>query len=61
MDSIENRLPPNSRKIVDLLMNAGVHLYCYQPGMLHAKLISIDRQLAVVGSANMDMQTNNQR
>ena len=45
------------RSFLPELMDAGVHLYCYQPGMLHAKLISIDRQLAVVGSANMDMRS----
>jgi len=36
---------------------AGVQFYFYQPGMLHAKLIAIDRQLAVVGSANMDIRS----
>lgn len=39
------------------LMRAGVRFYCYQPGMLHAKLIAIDKRLAVVGSANMDMRS----
>ncbi|TET85817.1 MAG: cardiolipin synthase, partial [Desulfobacteraceae bacterium] len=39
------------------LMAAGVHFYFYQPGMLHAKLIAIDQQLAVVGSANMDIRS----
>lgn len=42
--------------LVDL-MPAGVRFYCYQPGMLHAKLIAIDDQLAVVGSANMDIRS----
>lgn len=42
--------------LVDL-MAAGVRFYCYQPGMLHAKLIAIDHQLAVVGSANMDIRS----
>jgi len=57
LDPVKKGLSPNSRKISDLLMNAGVHFYCYQPGMLHAKLISIDRQVAVVGSANMDIRS----
>ena len=39
------------------MMAAGVRVYRYQPGMLHAKLIAIDQQLAVVGSANMDMRS----
>ncbi len=42
--------------LVDL-MRAGVHFYWYQPGMLHAKLIAVDRRLAVVGSANMDIRS----
>ncbi len=39
------------------LMQAGVRFYRYQPGMLHAKLIAIDKRLAVVGSANMDIRS----
>jgi cardiolipin synthase len=39
------------------LMRSGVQFYFYQPGMLHAKLFVIDRQIAVVGSANMDIRS----
>ena len=39
------------------LVAAGVRFYRYQPGMLHAKLITIDQKLAVVGSANMDIRS----
>ncbi len=42
--------------LVDLVRN-GVRFFSYQPGMLHAKLIAIDRRLAVVGSANMDIRS----
>lgn len=42
---------------IDNLMHAGVRFYLYQPGMLHAKLITIDHKLAVVGSANMDIRS----
>jgi len=45
------------RSYLDNLMHAGVRFYCYQPGMLHAKLITVDRKLAVVGSANMDIRS----
>jgi len=45
------------RSFLSELMDAGVKFYCYQPGMLHAKLISIDKEMAVVGSANMDMRS----
>ena len=46
-----------SRSFLPDLMAAGVRFYYYQPGMLHAKLISIDRELAIVGSANMDIRS----
>ena len=39
------------------LVAAGVRFYRYQPVMLHAKLIAVDQQLAVVGSANMDIRS----
>jgi len=45
------------RSFLPDLVAAGVHFYFYQPGMLHAKLIAIDQQLAVVGSANMDIRS----
>ena len=41
------------------LLAAGVRFYLYGPGMLHAKLIVIDGQLAVLGSANMDVRSFN--
>ena len=40
-----------------VLIAAGVRLYKYQPGMLHAKLIAVDGRLAVLGSANMDIRS----
>ena len=46
-----------SRSFLPDLMAAGVRFYYYQPGMLHAKLISIDRELAIVGSGNMDIRS----
>ena len=39
------------------LVDAGVQLYRYQPGMIHAKLIVIDGRLAVVGTVNMDIRS----
>jgi cardiolipin synthase len=39
------------------LLDAGVQLYRYQPGMIHAKLIVIDGRLAVVGTVNMDIRS----
>lgn len=36
------------------LLAAGVTVQEYRPAMLHAKLLVVDRELAVVGSANLD-------
>jgi cardiolipin synthase A/B len=36
---------------------AGVKVLAYGPGMLHAKLMVIDDQVAVIGSANFDMRS----
>jgi cardiolipin synthase len=34
------------------LLDAGVHIFCYQPSMLHAKTLTVDGSVAVLGSAN---------
>jgi cardiolipin synthase A/B len=34
-----------------------IRLYAYEPGMLHAKLIVIDDEIAFVGSANLDLRS----
>jgi cardiolipin synthase len=39
------------------LHNAGGHVLLYAPVMLHAKVVVFDDQLAVIGSANMDMRS----
>ncbi len=39
------------------LCNAGGNVLFYQPTMLHAKAVLFDEQLAVIGSANMDMRS----
>jgi cardiolipin synthase A/B len=39
------------------LHNAGGRVLLYTPEMLHAKVIIFDDQLAVIGSANMDMRS----
>jgi cardiolipin synthase len=36
------------------LLQAGVHIFQYLKGILHAKVLLIDNQLASVGSANLD-------
>ncbi|HEY8042306.1 MAG TPA: cardiolipin synthase [Polyangiaceae bacterium] len=39
------------------LLEAGVELHEYQPGIVHAKTMVADRQVALVGSANMDLRS----
>jgi cardiolipin synthase len=36
------------------LLDAGVEIYEYQAGLLHAKTMTIDGEWAMIGSANMD-------
>ncbi|TNJ66786.1 cardiolipin synthase [Paenibacillus hemerocallicola] len=46
-----------SLSYVQELMQAGVRFYQYQKGFVHAKTLIIDRILATVGTANMDMRS----
>ncbi|RKN82217.1 cardiolipin synthase [Paenibacillus ginsengarvi] len=46
-----------SLSYVQELMQAGVRFYQYQKGFVHAKTLIIDRMLATVGTANMDMRS----
>ncbi len=39
------------------LLEAGVHIYLYNKGMLHAKSLIIDEEVAEVGAANYDMRS----
>jgi cardiolipin synthase len=39
------------------LLEAGVRIMLYRGGLLHAKTISVDRRMAFVGSANIDMRS----
>jgi len=39
------------------LLEAGVDICEYQPGMVHAKTLVADSQVALIGSANMDMRS----
>ena len=43
-----------SRAGFGLLLDAGVEIYEYQAGLLHAKTMTIDGEWAMIGSANMD-------
>jgi cardiolipin synthase len=39
------------------LLEAGVDIREYQPGIVHAKTLVVDRQVSLVGSANMDLRS----
>ena len=39
------------------LLRAGVEIYLYQKGFIHAKTLAVDGQVAVIGTANMDMRS----
>lgn len=43
-----------SRSYFDELLNAGVEIYLYKKGFIHSKTMVIDRNLASVGTANMN-------
>jgi cardiolipin synthase len=46
------------RSYYEELLNAGVQVYCYRsPVLLHAKHMSIDDDIAVIGSSNMDIRS----
>lgn len=46
-----------SRTYYGELIEAGVQIYKYNKGMLHAKLMIIDDEIAEVGTANYDMRS----
>jgi cardiolipin synthase A/B len=46
-----------SRSVYEELLEAGVEIYEYDKGMLHAKEVIVDSQWAMVGSANMDIRS----
>ena len=39
------------------LLDAGVEIWEYQPGLLHSKTIVVDTSMAFIGSLNMDMRS----
>ncbi len=46
-----------SKSYFSELLKAGVEIYLYQKGFMHAKTLTVDGQVAVVGTANMDMRS----
>jgi cardiolipin synthase A/B len=43
-----------SRRLYGPLLEAGLRIHEYQPGMTHAKALMIDGRLAVIGTTNVD-------
>lgn len=45
------------RSYFDELLAAGVRIHLYRPRFLHAKHVSVDDDLAIIGSVNMDIRS----
>ncbi|QAA82332.1 cardiolipin synthase [Aequorivita sp. H23M31] len=46
-----------ARSYYGRLMKAGAEIYRYDKGFVHAKTMVVDKQLAIVGTANMDIRS----
>ncbi|MDE5963141.1 MAG: cardiolipin synthase [Alistipes sp.] len=46
-----------SHSFLDDMLKAGVKILFYRPGFLHSKLLIVDDELTVIGSANMDFRS----
>jgi cardiolipin synthase len=46
-----------ARSYYNDLLNAGVEIYQYQKGFVHAKTMVADKKVAIVGTANMDFRS----
>ena len=46
-----------SQSYYEDLLRAGVRIFEYQPGLLHAKTVTVDGEITLIGSANMDRRS----
>ncbi|CAL4042764.1 Cardiolipin synthase A [Buchnera aphidicola (Tetraneura ulmi)] len=46
-----------SRSFFSELLKSGVKIYLFEKGLLHSKSILVDKQLSLVGTANLDMRS----
>ena len=44
-------------RFFEQLLEHGVRIYFYTPGFLHCKSVMVDRELALIGSVNMDYRS----
>ncbi|MCE9591268.1 MAG: cardiolipin synthase [Planctomycetes bacterium] len=45
------------RSCLTNLLRAGIHVYLYQPGVLHSKTVTVDDSFALLCSANLDIRS----
>lgn len=57
-DSLLSRL--SGERYFDTLLTAGVHVWQYQPTMLHSKVVVVDRHVAMLGSSNFNRRSMEQ-
>ncbi|SUZ31179.1 Cardiolipin synthase A [Roseibaca ekhonensis] len=43
-----------SESLVPELLNAGVRVHLFAPGLIHSKIVTVDGQFAMLGTANLD-------
>tara|TARA_Y100000782_G_C10188480_1_gene268513 strand:+ start:8116 stop:9561 length:1446 start_codon:yes stop_codon:yes gene_type:complete len=48
-----------TRSYLNTLMKAGVHVYMYTKGFIHAKTLVVDNEFCSIGTANMDYRSFN--
>ena len=48
-----------SESTYERLVDGGVNIWAFQPSMLHAKVMTVDGLVAVLGSANMNRRSLN--
>jgi len=43
-----------SESLLPELLHAGVHVHLFRPGLIHSKIVTVDGQFAMLGTANLD-------
>ena len=46
-----------TKSFVPVLLKAGVKVYAYSPGFIHAKMMIVDDERAFIGTCNMDYRS----